>query len=249
MLSVYDSDLTVRYKIPVSDARVCPAPLQLDEAHSVNHKRNRSRCFLCNIPGCPGKSCGKVHILNESARGSWDAQKVHANFAVPDVSQALYPTLPPGRLLIVESPNLRKPHFEIPSDMVYVTKGVLGALNHKDAHRLQHCAHYAFNQVCDFGPNCQYVHAVTVVPGATKGSLAPKLMVRRDSGGPGSRHTDDSLNYSYASGPLERSVSNESLSNRSSEAERTNVKVFRHNPYAVVGSPPNFPLAYSPHAV
>lgn len=96
-------------------------------------------------------SADKPRLQVECAKG-------HQNYSWRSLDSVTCARFPPGRLVSVSAPNNRKPVTLIPSEMLLANAACIFSAKQF----FSHCAHFYFNQYCDRGSECSFIHAVHI---------------------------------------------------------------------------------------
>eukprot|EP00388_Colpodella_angusta_P026314 GDKK01005161.1.p1 GENE.GDKK01005161.1~~GDKK01005161.1.p1 ORF type:complete len:1235 (+),score=149.12 GDKK01005161.1:363-3707(+) len=153
---------------------------------SINNNSSDPNLVVTNIGGgtCQmGSNCKFVHI--DALLSSLKMDEVHVHYIWRDIECVTYerlnsvlvrehPTLDRSRVmntvLRIFGPNHREPAEEVSTANLLYTKGsryafeiVAGIIPTAGPHPC-HCAHYYFNQVCNRGAGCGFVHVISLNP-------------------------------------------------------------------------------------
>eukprot|EP00388_Colpodella_angusta_P013111 GDKJ01032985.1.p1 GENE.GDKJ01032985.1~~GDKJ01032985.1.p1 ORF type:complete len:967 (-),score=81.91 GDKJ01032985.1:203-2755(-) len=154
---------------------------------STNNNTSDPNLVVTNIGGgtCQmGSNCKFVHI--DALLSSLKMDEVHVHYIWRDIECVTYerlnsvlvrehPTLDRSRVmntvLRIFGPNHREPAEEVSTANLLYTKGsryafeiVAGIIPTAGPHPC-HCAHYYFNQVCNRGASCAFIHSVSIGSG------------------------------------------------------------------------------------
>jgi len=117
------------------------------------------------INSCPqGSKCKFVHAVTDNAT----SHHIHVNYAWSNLEDVTYERFPPGTVLSVAPPNASLASDEIPSHLALKTRAL-----QSNRRVISHCAHYYFNRTCNRGPECFFLHALSLAP-LTKGTDASR---------------------------------------------------------------------------
>jgi hypothetical protein len=108
-------------------------------------------------PSCVnGAACKFAHARLDKAQ----RQEIHVNYAYATLDDVCYESFPlPSQILQVAPPNASVATDEIPSHLVLKTAALQSSRR-----VISHCAHYFFNRVCNRGPECYFIHAISLMP-------------------------------------------------------------------------------------
>lgn len=128
-----------------------------------------------------GFACREVHFVRDEGLepGAMSAAIRVNDVHHRDVPQDTYATLPAGHHIPLSLPNMSHSSEPFPTERIFVTKGVQEYFDEmlvgQPTMNMQHCAHFAKNGMCCFGPDCRFVHVANF-------SIEPQSDSHSDSG-------------------------------------------------------------------
>ena len=143
------------------------------EFNQLGPNKTKTKLFFCSMFRKTGQCsngfyCREVHpaMLPPPANSamveldpSVTCNTVHSRSA----PRTAYPRLPTGVVFHLSLPNMQSPLDDVPSEVVFLTKGAKDyydqVMRNESPHvNMQHCAHFSKNGMCCFGQECQFVH-------------------------------------------------------------------------------------------
>ncbi|CUF03603.1 Hypothetical protein, putative [Bodo saltans] len=155
-LEVFDPMYRLCYEVPHTCIAHLPPP-----------RMKITRLVICRnyVPGdllsCTmGSGCKFVHV--DADLTALHAHSIHVKYAWRSLDVCVYPRLAAGELLQVSLLTTDFPMMRCRASWCSVTQGSLKRNDPNRTKSLSHCAHYYFNQLCNRGEECCFVHTVHV---------------------------------------------------------------------------------------